>query len=138
MGNTTLLCHSSNQSCQSPPLTTPILHRDITSFNFLVQDNSKLLLTDFGNAKDCVKSVYTNTTGTLQWSAPEIWDEIPKWSDKADIYSLGMVFFEIVSCEIPFETDKNIFQIGKKIQQGIRPKIPSSCPKAKSLSPPLT
>jgi serine/threonine protein kinase len=109
---------------------SPILHRDIKSHNFLVRDKSKLLLTDFGLSKavELVTS-QTHTLGTLRWAAPEVVSD-SKWSDKADIYSLGMVFFEIVSREIPFQNNTNLFQIAKGIKKGTRPKIPDSCPKA--------
>jgi serine/threonine protein kinase len=105
---------------------SPILHRDSKSHNFLVQDKSKLLLTDFGLSKavELVTS-QTYTLGTLRWAAPEVVSD-SKWSEKADIYSLGMVFFEIVSREIPFQNNLNLMQIAKGIKRGTRPKIPES------------
>jgi serine/threonine protein kinase len=109
--------------------TPPILHRDINSFNFLIKDNTTLLLTDFRSAKpnDFVTS-QTATFGTLRWTAPEVLVDHPKWSEKADIYSLGMVFFEIVSGgEIPFKQDISITTLIKNIVSGLRPKIPDSC-----------
>jgi serine/threonine protein kinase len=86
-------------------------------------------LTDFGLSKavELVTS-QTLTLGTLRWAAPEVLSD-SKWSDKADIYSLGTVFFEIVSCEIPFQNN-NLLQITKGLERGTRPKIPESCPKA--------
>jgi serine/threonine protein kinase len=106
----------------------PILHRDVKSFNFLVRDN-KLLLTDFGVSKAVELIVAkTYTIGTVNWAAPEVLCD-SKWSEKADIYSLGMVFFEIVSREIPFQ-HKNLLQVVIGIGQGKRPKIPDTCPKA--------
>jgi eukaryotic-like serine/threonine-protein kinase len=113
---------------QSPP----ILHRDIKACNFLITEKSKLLLTDFGKAKKFVQT-HSATVGTLNWSAPEILKAEPEWTDKTDIYSLGMVFFEIVSCEVPFQTESNWFRIANKIKAGIRPSIPTSCPKACTL-----
>jgi serine/threonine protein kinase len=109
---------------------SPILHRDIKSFNFLVRDKSQILLTDFGLSKaaEFVNS-QTFTIGTLKWAAPEVLDDSPRWSEKADIYSLGMVFFEIVSCEIPFQNDQSAVGIINKIVNGTRPNIPESCPK---------
>jgi serine/threonine protein kinase len=104
----------------------PILHRDIKSYNFLVKDLSVIILTDFGlaKAKDFITS-QTPTIGTLHWTAPEVFDA--KWSEKADIYSLGMVFFEIISGEIPFQHDENLRSVMNKVENGIRPKIPDGC-----------
>ena len=41
--------------------------------------------------------------GTVRWGAPETFDYPPQWTDKADIYSLGITFYEIASRRIPFE-----------------------------------
>jgi serine/threonine protein kinase len=109
---------------------SPILHRDIKSSNFLVRDKSELLLTDFGLSKTAEFVTSQTTIGTFRWAAPEVLNKSPKWSEKADIYSLGMVFFEIVSCKIPFNEDKNFMRIMEKIVNGTRPIIPDSCPKA--------
>jgi serine/threonine protein kinase len=83
------------------------------------------------------------TIGTLNWAAPEILKEEPEWSKKADIfffpsqiiylfvldiYSLGMVFYEIISREIPFKSDTNLYVLHKKIKSGILPTIPKDCP----------
>jgi eukaryotic-like serine/threonine-protein kinase len=108
---------------------SPILHRDIKSHNFLVRDKSKLLLTDFGLSK-AVELVVpkTLTIGTLNWAAPEVVIN-SKWSEKADIYSLGMVFFEIVSHEIPFQNDTNLMQIAKGISEEQDPKFLTVVPR---------
>jgi serine/threonine protein kinase len=110
---------------------SPIFHRDIKSYNFLVRSSSKqLLLTDFGlaKAKQRVNS-NTATTGTLKWAAPEVLSIKPVWSEKADVYSLGMVLFEIISGQIPFQAETNIRQLLSNIEAGIRPNIPDTCPK---------
>jgi serine/threonine protein kinase len=78
-------------------------------------------------AKESITSK-TCTTGTLKWTAPEILTKSPKWSEKADIYSLGMVFFEIVSCELPFKNIK--MSLTEKIVNGTRPELPKSCTNA--------
>jgi serine/threonine protein kinase len=60
-------------------------------------------LTGFGQLKEAEdETTQTYTIETLRWAAPE---ELGNrmWSGRADIYSLGMVFFEIISCETPFK-----------------------------------
>jgi serine/threonine protein kinase len=90
--------------------STPILHQGIKSSSFLIRDRSKLLLTDFVLAK--TKNLVTAQTfdvGALKWAAPEVLTEDPpRVSEKSDIYSLGLVFFEIVSGELPFLREMNI------------------------------
>lgn len=108
----------------------PLLHRDIKSLNFLMNTNAeKLLLTDFGlsQVKDTIPKNCT-TIGTLRWAAPEVLEDLPHWSEKADIFGLGMVFYEIVSQDIPYKNEKSFFSIEKKIRENIRPAIPDDCP----------
>lgn len=107
-------------------LQDPILHRDLKASNFLFQRPDKLLLTDFGTAK-FKKNVHHTSNCTWNWAAPEILQAEPKWSEKADIYSLGMVLFEIVSRRTPFEHVEE-FAMVVAIQKGERPAIPASCP----------
>jgi serine/threonine protein kinase len=40
--------------------------------------------------------------GSERWAAPETISANPFWSEKADIFSLGMTFYEIVTGNIPF------------------------------------
>lgn len=116
--------HNSNSS---------ILHRDIKSLNFLVKmvkGESRLLLADFGAsiAKSHLKGCVTDV-GTLQWAAPETLAKTkPKWSRKADIYSLGMVFYEILTQQKPFCEETNFRKIQQRIACGDRPQIPANCP----------
>ncbi|KAJ1560038.1 hypothetical protein HK096_010266, partial [Nowakowskiella sp. JEL0078] len=89
--------------------TPLVLHGDLKSVNVLVADNGKLKITDFGFAK--VKSVSTTfhtargVTGTLRWLAPERLQR-SKMSESADIYSFGIIMYEIVSeGKLPFKLD---------------------------------
>lgn len=103
----------------------PLLHRDIKSHNLLVQGES-LLLADFG-----IATTQPNNTvvGTLNWSAPETLQERPLWTDKADIYSLGMTFYEIVTRKQPLEDEVDFFRLARRVREGERPTdIPDSCP----------
>jgi serine/threonine protein kinase len=112
-------------------LPTPLLHRDLTSRTILVQNKSKVMLSGFGLAKTfSIVTLQTETFGSLRYSPPEVLDETKTWSDKSDIYSLGMVFFEMVTGQLPYqEEDWNFDKIMKKISNGTRPKLPKHCPK---------
>jgi len=108
----------------------PIVHRDIKSLNYLVADGKKLLLTDFGlsKAKDELRSSCT-LVSSVRWRAPETLARSPKWSEKSDIFSLGMVLFEIASREIPFLEERNEIGVIEMIKDNERPTIPEQCPK---------
>lgn len=88
-----------------------------------------LVLTDFGMSKGPQNAgkVTGNTIGTPAWTPPEIHLGTAKWTIKSDIFSLGMVFYEIVSRKNPF-ADLSSNEIVDKLIRGERPDIPSSCP----------
>jgi serine/threonine protein kinase len=66
------------------------------------------------------------SAGTLQWKAPELL-EFSKPSTKSDIYSLGVVFWELASRCVPYdEVDAAIISQG--VQAGQRLDIPNDVP----------
>jgi serine/threonine protein kinase len=72
-----------------------VLHRDLKSSNCLVNKNNKVKLCDFGLSKIYENSDrQTNSSSTCFWMAPEF---IVKkiFNEKSDIYSLGILFWEI-------------------------------------------
>ena len=79
-----------------------IWHRDIKINNFLI-DNQKFILSDFGFAtKVCDKEFLDNEyVGTLAYAAPEIINHEP-YNEKADIWSLGVTMFTLLSGSPPF------------------------------------
>lgn len=72
-----------------------VLHRDLKSSNCLVNKNNKVKLCDFGLSKIYENAErQTNSSSTCFWMAPEfIVEKI--FNDKSDIYSLGILFWEI-------------------------------------------
>jgi len=86
-----------------------ILHRDLKSPNILLDNHLRAKITDFGLAKIKLNSNSTAKSGkiigTTRWLAPELMDsEGPSSPTKAsDVYSYGMVMWEITSREIPFK-----------------------------------
>jgi hypothetical protein len=67
--------------------------------------------------------------GTVQWMAPELFERKAKYTQKSDIYSLGMTFWEIASRQIPFSDAENNAMISVWVGQGERETIPEDCPK---------
>lgn len=79
-----------------------IIHRDIKTSNVFLNDNY-VKLGDFGLAKN-LKSTSQNligVMGTPLYIAPEVLEETG-YSFPADIWSLGVVFHELMNLEIPF------------------------------------
>ncbi|CAF4279540.1 unnamed protein product [Rotaria sp. Silwood2] len=88
----------------------PILHRDIKSLNFLLErfhDRYIVKACDFGLAQ--TRSETTRKSQlihelpfTMQWTAPEIL-RMKKHTTKSDVYSLGIVYWELAANEIPYD-----------------------------------
>lgn len=106
----------------------PIVHRDIKSPNFLVHleqgQYPRVVLSDFGLSKPTsLLNSNTNTIGTLKWSPPEVLGFRKHWSLKSDIYSLGMVIYEIFTGFVPFYEIADIGTLLSRIKSGKTPNI---------------
>jgi len=84
--------------------TPPIIHRDITSNNILLDNDFKAYVSDFGIAK-IIKpdsSNWSELAGTYGYIAPEL-SHTPVVTTKCDVYSFGVVLLEIVMGRYPSE-----------------------------------
>ncbi|CAF4037688.1 unnamed protein product, partial [Rotaria sp. Silwood1] len=87
-----------------------ILHRDIKSSNFLLEKKHEEYLVkicDFGLAKTrsettCQTRNKTTESFTLAWAAPEIL-KFEDYTEKSDIYSLGIVYWELATSRKPYD-----------------------------------
>ncbi len=107
-----------------------ILHRDLKSLNILLDDRLRAKLADFGLAKvkQETSSQSTVAKGTVLWMAPELFKRRAEITTAADIWSLGMVLWELASREIPFKDAQNQLQAATWIKDGEKEEIPSDCP----------
>jgi serine/threonine protein kinase len=107
-----------------------ILHRDLKSLNILLDDRLRAKLADFGLAKvkQETSSQSTIAKGTVLWMAPELFKRKAEVTEAADIWSLGMVLWELASREIPFKDAQNQLQAMGWIKDGEKEEIPSDCP----------
>lgn len=105
-----------------------ILHHDIKSGNFVICKDNVLKLCDFGISKNVVKTVCTDfELGTIPWMAPEAFVELTL-TKATDVYSLSVVFWELITCKIPYEK-RGFANIIWSVQiHKLRPDIPESCP----------
>lgn len=81
-----------------------IVHRDVKPQNMLLDGENRLRLTDFGIARAVDGSVFTGTghlVGTPEYMSPEQ-AEGRHVDGRADIYSLGIVLYEMVTGIVPF------------------------------------
>jgi serine/threonine-protein kinase len=111
-----------------------VIHRDIKPANVMLQKDGKIKVTDFGIAK-AVSSSKTKSgivLGTPNYMSPEQING-QKLDGRSDIFSLGVVFFELLTGKLPFH-GKSLANLFYQITQGkhpspreINPKVPKPC-----------
>jgi len=112
----------------------------LKSLNLLVNEKWEVKVCDFGLSRfntDSNLKTLVQMRGTFAYCAPEVYFG-EQFSTKSDVYSIGMVFWELVArCllgryERPFAEFKNLhfdFQIIiQTAKKGLRPTIPETCP----------
>ena len=108
----------------------PYIHRDVKSQNFLVTDQYKLKLSDFGESRVRAKgkaAPMTGEIGTTHWMAPEMFAN-EDYTEAVDIYGLGIVLWELASERHPYEGLSD-YHISHAVSvKGLRPKIPNNVP----------
>ena len=91
-----------------------ILHRDLSSNNILFNAGSKAKVTDFGMSKvveanpRMTRSKITQCPGTPVFMPPEALRAKPRYSDKLDTFSLGVLVIQIITRTFPSPTDAEI------------------------------
>lgn len=100
-----------------------IVHRDIKPHNIMVTDDSRVKVTDFGIARAVTSSTVTTTSnvlGSVHYFSPE--QARGGYTDeKSDIYSLGIVMYEMITGKVPYESDSPISVALKHVQEEIVP-----------------
>ncbi|KAI9233818.1 MAG: kinase-like domain-containing protein [Podila humilis] len=103
-----------------------IFHTDLHSRNILIDTGGKALITDFGLSKSVNKTIYTTKAGlfgVVPYVAPErMQNPTYTYNAKCDIYSLGVIFWELSSCVIPFEVQLQDVMLAVNIIAGVREK----------------
>ena len=99
-----------------------IVHRDVKPDNIMYREDGTAVLTDFGIARAAAPSTKMTATGTVigtpHYMSPEQGQgqEVGAFSD---IYSLGVVFYEILTGKVPYVADSSIAVLFKHISEPV-------------------
>ncbi|KZT54913.1 kinase-like protein [Calocera cornea HHB12733] len=118
-------------------LNPPIVHGDVRAANVLVDSSGQARLADFGLSRVFLEVEATDSSGSsaqqgnVRWMAPErIFPEefqltaVTSMTPASDMYSFGMVIYEIYTGRIPFYQERNIWTIPGSVKSGKRPLHP--------------
>jgi serine/threonine protein kinase len=111
-----------------------MVHRDVKPANIMFNEDGEVILTDFGIAKMVGSQDLTASgamVGTPAYIAPEV-AEGRQVDGQSDIYSLGVVLYQVLTGSLPFEADTPIGVALKHIQEPlpsareVRPDLPAA------------
>ncbi|MGM0879427.1 MAG: Stk1 family PASTA domain-containing Ser/Thr kinase [Bacillota bacterium] len=96
-----------------------IIHRDIKPHNILIGKNGRVKVTDFGIARAVTSSTITQTgsvIGSVHYFSPEHAKGI-NTGEKSDLYSLGIVLYQMLTAKLPFLGESPISVALKHLQE---------------------
>ena len=98
-----------------------IVHRDIKPQNIIISREGKVKVTDFGIAKVAsTRTISSVTMGSVHYTSPE--QARGGYSDaKSDIYSLGIVMYEMITGRVPFDGETAVTVAVKHLQEEMVP-----------------
>src|ERR1044072_6259718 len=105
-----------------------IIHRDFHSGNILYENEYDIVISDLGISKSSTESIDNDKIyGIISYVAPEIFQG-QKYTTSSDIYSFGMIMWELMTGRMPFWDQNNDLGLIIKICKDFRPPIIKNIP----------
>ena len=111
-----------------------VIHRDIKPDNLMLTEDGWLKITDFGLARNLRAGNQITHSGAIMgtpaYMAPEQWEDAGKIDAQADIYSIGVALFHLLTARFPFEAEspmllyRRILEDRRHFLRNLNPKIP--------------
>ncbi len=100
-----------------------VIHRDLKPQNIMRDNNGRVVVMDFGLARTLGGDGMTQSgalVGTMEYMSPEqaLAQELDQ---RSDIFSLGVIFYELLSGAIPFRADSALASLIKRTQERVVP-----------------
>ncbi|KAK7109215.1 hypothetical protein V1264_013298 [Littorina saxatilis] len=104
-----------------------VIHRDLKSKNVVLSDDWTCKLCDFGASRFIGSTTKMSLAGTFPWMAPEVIQSMPV-SESCDTWSYGVVLWELLTHEVPFNGIEGFQVAWLVVEKGERLTIPTECP----------
>jgi serine/threonine protein kinase/tetratricopeptide (TPR) repeat protein len=99
-----------------------VIHRDLKPQNIMREKNGRVVVMDFGLARSLGESGMTQTgaiVGTIEYMSPE--QALGTTLDqRSDIFSVGLIFYELLTGKAPYEADTAIASLMKRTREEAR------------------
>src|SRR5882724_5645044 len=110
-----------------------VVHRDLKPQNIMLDANGRAYVMDFGIARSAHLPGMTQTgalIGTPEYMSPEQ-GKGEKLDERSDLFSLGVIFYELVAGQSPFYSETPLATLWKRMQEKARPlrEVDPSIPK---------
>jgi serine/threonine protein kinase len=101
------------------------IHRDLKPSSILINERGEALIADFGTSRsEYDDGTMTSETGSAHYAAPEMYREDSCFSNKVDVFSFGLILYEILIGRPVFRSSMMSFPIMRKVLTGDVPSIP--------------
>jgi serine/threonine protein kinase/Tfp pilus assembly protein PilF len=96
-----------------------VIHRDLKPQNIMQDKQGRVLVMDFGLARSLESDGMTQTgalLGTMEYMSPE--QALGKQLDaRSDLFTVGLIFYELLTCKMPFKADTAVASLLKRNQE---------------------